>query len=100
MKLLQIAKQRLKVAVEYTVRVEIPRSSGPVQYPPRFQKLVRTFVAEQENMTKLVLEVAQAEANLAALNAHVTERSAKLNKLMQDTRAGASKFTLPSTFSC
>jgi len=54
---------------------------------------VHEFLAEQEKGTRLVLQVAQAEANLSALNAHVNASSAKFAKTMQDAKASTSWFS-------
>lgn len=54
------------------------------------QALVRGFISEQENGTRAVLEVCQAEANLAALEKLVAQTSDKFQKVLRDVKDGAS----------
>ncbi|EJD35341.1 P-loop containing nucleoside triphosphate hydrolase protein [Auricularia subglabra TFB-10046 SS5] len=70
--LLKIAKRRVRIAREYT-------------------NLVRAFIQEQENGTRAMLDVVQAEANLAALDRHVTQSSERFQKVLRETKEANEK---------
>ncbi|KZV88580.1 P-loop containing nucleoside triphosphate hydrolase protein [Exidia glandulosa HHB12029] len=65
--LLKIAKKRVRIAKDYT-------------------SLVRGFITEQENATRAILEVCQAEANLAALERLVTQTSDKFQRVLREVK--------------